>query len=109
MSSHGPFTIVQNYYTNSQFDDIEDIATKNYFNSINYVDKVLSNFINFIQKEIPNTIVFIFGDHHSSLQDNSIYRRSVAIINNKIIEIVPLFIILDNPKAFSTPMKQYLN
>lgn len=99
MSSHGPFTIVQNYYTNSQFDDIEDIATKNYFNSINYVDKVLSNFINFIQKEIPNTIVFIFGDHHSSLQDNSIYRRSVAIINNKIIEIVPLFIILDNPKS----------
>lgn len=99
MSSHGPFTIVQNYYTNSQFDNIEDIATKNYFNSINYVDKVLSNFINFIQKEIPNTIVFIFGDHHSSLQDNSIYRRSVAIINNKIIEIVPLFIILDNPKS----------
>ncbi|MFN4245951.1 MAG: LTA synthase family protein, partial [Brevinematia bacterium] len=107
MSSHGPFTFVKNYYTNDLFEDIQDEITKNYFNSMNYVDKVISNFVKFVEKEIPNTILIIFGDHHSSVQDSNYYKRSVSYLNSKIIEIVPLFIIGHNQKKIiTTPISQ---
>ncbi len=108
MSSHGPFTFVKNYYTNEIFNDIQDEITKNYFNSMNYVDKILSNFVKFVEKEIPNTLIAIFGDHHSSVQDSEYYKRSVSYLNdNKIMEIVPLFIIgLKRSKIIPSPVSQ---
>ncbi|MGC8869517.1 MAG: LTA synthase family protein [Brevinematia bacterium] len=106
MSSHGPFNLVQNYYTNELFNDIEDEITKNYFNSMNYVDKVLSNFITKTSK-LSDTIIVIFGDHHSSVGDSKYYKRSVSYLNGKVIEIVPLFILYNNHKKIITePVSQ---
>lgn len=106
MSSHGPFTIVQNYYTNELFSDIKDEIVRNYFNSINYVDSVLSNFVMKASK-IPNTVIVIFGDHHSSVGNSEYYRRSVSYVYGKVIEIVPLFIIYsDIKKIIKKPVSQ---
>ncbi|MCX8029388.1 MAG: LTA synthase family protein [Brevinematales bacterium] len=106
MSSHGPFNLVDKYYTNQIFNDINESITRAYFNSINYVDKVLSNFVTFVIKTIPNTLIVIFGDHHSSVRDSQYYKRSVSYVNGKVIEIVPLFIIGDKKLAILTPMSQ---
>lgn len=106
MSSHGPFKIVENYYTNEIFSDIEDDITRRYFNSINYVDMVLSNFISFVLNEVPNTVVIVFGDHHSSVQDSKYYKRSVSYVNGKVIEIVPLFILDKQKSIITVPVSQ---
>jgi len=98
MSSHGPFTLVDNYYTNELFDDIENEVVRNYFNSISYVDSVLSNFVAFAKKNFKDTVLFIYGDHHSSVGDSEYYRRSVSYVDGRLIDIVPLFIISEGFK-----------
>ncbi|MEN2998310.1 MAG: sulfatase-like hydrolase/transferase [Brevinematia bacterium] len=109
MSTHGPFTFTEKYYTNELFNDIEDSTTRRYFNSMSYIDKVLSNFVDFVRSNFSNTSVIIYGDHHSSVQNSSYYKRSVAFVDEgKIIEIVPLFIIDPEieSKKFITPVSQ---
>ncbi len=99
MSSHGPFTLVDNYYTNEFFNDIENKVVRNYFNSISYVDYVLSNFVTFAMKNFKDTVIFIYGDHHSSVSDSEYYRRSVSYVDGVLIDIVPLFIVGEGLKG----------
>jgi phosphoglycerol transferase MdoB-like AlkP superfamily enzyme len=37
MSSHGPFTNVNNYYNNSNYNDVKDQVSRDYMNSMSYV------------------------------------------------------------------------
>jgi len=99
MSSHGPFTLVDDYYTNEFFDDVENKVVRNYFNSISYVDNVLSNFITFARENFRDTVIFIYGDHHSSVGDSEYYRRSVSYVDGRLIDIVPLFIVGEGLKG----------
>jgi phosphoglycerol transferase MdoB-like AlkP superfamily enzyme len=92
MSSHGPFDIVDQYYTNESFSDINMKNVKKYFNSISYVDTQLSNFVSFLVDNFNDTHIFIFGDHSSGVEGD-IYNPSVSVVEGKRVEIVPLFFI----------------
>ncbi|MCM8808526.1 MAG: sulfatase-like hydrolase/transferase [Candidatus Omnitrophica bacterium] len=66
MSSHGPFHIIPTYYTNKHFDSIKNEMLRNYFISMNYVDRVIEDFVLFCKKYLKDTVILIFGDHSSS-------------------------------------------
>jgi phosphoglycerol transferase MdoB-like AlkP superfamily enzyme len=86
MSSHEPFNLVNGYYTNKDYDDIEEELVRNYFNSISYVDRVLEDFVRFVQDNMNNTYIFIWGDHVCDITKSNLFKRP-------IINSVPLFII----------------
>jgi phosphoglycerol transferase MdoB-like AlkP superfamily enzyme len=78
MQSHGPF---ENHDTANNLDlkNINNSLLKNYFMSINEVDKALAIFINGLKKEglLDKSIVIIFGDHDSHIEDTIYNPKSV--------------------------------
>lgn len=100
MSSHEPFDSVGNYYTNSLFDDIQDKNVKNYFNSMNYVDRSLKNFISELQAGFGNTYFLITGDHAPNIEKEG-YRQASFTLDNRFFEFVPLIIITPDGKTYS--------
>ena len=103
MSSHEPFTNVLNYYSSSIYNDIGSVKLKNYFISIEYVDRMLENFINKIRERQPNTYIFVFGDHTPYVLNSGSYKRASFELNNFSFEFVPLFIITpDNAKRIES-------
>ncbi len=100
MSSHEPFESVLNYYKNSMFDDISDKTVKNYFNSMNYVDRSLKAFIGKIQADFKNTYIFISGDHAPNIEKEG-YRQASFTMDGRFFEFVPLFIITPDGRAYA--------
>jgi lipoteichoic acid synthase len=92
MSSHEPFIFVKPYYRNRKYDDIKDGATRNYLNSMSYVDKTLARFILQVQRACPNTVVLVYGDHTPTLPRCS-YSKSMFTSDHLFFEFIPLFII----------------
>ena len=99
MSSHEPFKNVSNYYTSSKYDDISPEKLKDYFISIEYVDRMLENFIKKTREQHPNTYIFVFGDHTPYVLNRGPYQRASFTLDNHAFEFVPMFIITpDNAK-----------
>ena len=98
MSSHGPYEYVSLYHKNHDYDDIKDSYTRNYFNSMNYVDLVIGKFLSSI--DLSNTIVLIYGDHSSGSIKSWLYKSSSVKVGNEYIEYVPLNIITPDKKHF---------
>lgn len=95
MSSHGPFHIVPTYYTNRHFGSIKNGVLRNYYVSMNYVDKVLEDFVSFCKKYLRDTIILIIGDHSSGIVDiEGLYQSSSIYWGGKKMEFVPLIILL---------------
>jgi lipoteichoic acid synthase len=91
MSSHMPFTSVDNYYHNFDYDNIHETNVRNYFNSMSYVDKSIENFVDEIKLSFPNTYVLIWGDHTPDINTCD-YKQASYSSENKYFEFVPLFI-----------------
>lgn len=104
MTSHASFTSVYNYYSNSNYDDINDTVVKDYFTSVSYVDETLKKFITNIRKEIPNTYVLIWGDHTPAI-DKPEYSQASMSYDGKYFEFVPLFIITPDDIAYRETSK----
>ena len=98
MTSHEPFNYVNRYSTNSDYDDIRDTLTRNYFKTMAYVDRELEKFIDSIVKNKKNTYIFIYGDH--SAIDSEFLPKSALKIDGDYLEFVPLFIITPNKKKY---------
>jgi phosphoglycerol transferase MdoB-like AlkP superfamily enzyme len=100
MTSHGPFTNAYNYYYNDAYDDIEDSLLKDYFNSMSYVDNSIKGYVQSIKKEYDNAYIFIFGDHTPKIESD-VFKQSSVMIDEKLYEFVPLFIITPDNKIYS--------
>jgi phosphoglycerol transferase MdoB-like AlkP superfamily enzyme len=92
MSTHSPYENARRYYNNTVYDDIADKTTRNYYNSVAYLDGQLKVFVKNIQSKIPNTTIFIYGDHPSFVNDSNI---NITVINkdNCLLNFVPLIIL----------------
>lgn len=101
MSSHAPFSNVENYYHNNHFDDINNHIEKAYLNSMSYVDRELSRFVNFIKDSISNSYVLVFGDH-SVLVEGTFYSTKSSYIPGVefAFGFVPLLILTPYLKSF---------
>ena len=92
MTSHASFKSVYNYYTNHDYDNINDEVVKNYFNSVSYVDKTLEEFVTNIREQNPNTYVLIWGDHTPAINKPD-YSQASLSYDGKYFEFIPLFIL----------------
>lgn len=99
MSSHMPFTSVDNYYHNSNYNTIEDETVRNYFNSMSYVDKSIKNFVQHIKSIYPNSYILIWGDHTPGI-NNVDYKQASYTSENKYFEFVPLLIMTPDKKVY---------
>jgi len=99
MSSHEPFTLTQSYYQNNTYATIPDQKTRDYFNSISYVDGQLREFVRAVRSENPNTLIAIWGDHTPVIAKN-VYKRASFVYNNKPFEFVPLFILTPDGQVY---------
>ena len=98
MTSHGPFNNVLNYYRPESYNHIESDLTRDYFISMNYVDRCISNFISRLP-DPQNTIVLIYGDHCPEMPIKD-YKQPYFIYKERKFEFVPLFVIAPGKKAY---------
>lgn len=92
MSSHEPFNLVNSYYKNPLFRTETDKHTRDYYNSISYVDKEISGLIATIRRQRPNSYIFMYGDHTPIAELNA-FRKSSFLYDDRLFEFVPLFIL----------------
>jgi len=94
MSSHEPYNLINPVFFDKTFEQIDDIRTKNYFNSMRYVDKTLQYSVQKILIKFPDAVIIIFGDHSSAIRNSKYYKNSrVVTPSGNSLEFVPLFII----------------
>lgn len=102
ISSHTSFKFVDAYnYHNDLFDNMENTETKNYFNSMSYVDESINKFVSYIRNNYKNTYILIWGDHTPPLESKNTYLPSAFISDNKYFEFVPLFIVTPGNKTYT--------
>lgn len=104
MTSHGPFTNASNYYNNSIYNDIEDQGTRNYLNSISYVDKSLQDFVSKIQANLDNTYIIIYGDHTPNVNTDT-YKQASFSMDNRYFEFVPLLVVTPDGMQYTEKSK----
>lgn len=92
MSSHGPFTNAGFYYNNKLYNDIQDKTTKDYFNSMSYVDQTLKDYIKSVKDTYKNTYILLFGDHTPNV-NSTYYKQASFTMDNKYFEFVPMIVI----------------
>lgn len=99
MSSHFPFVNVLNYFDNPELHHSER-EVRNYFISMNYVDRILQKYVEEFLR-IPDTYIFIFGDHTPGLYFNAKnYYPGRLLLDYKKFEFVPLIIITPEGKIY---------
>lgn len=100
MSSHEPFTMVDEYFTTSRFDAIPDPVSRRYCTALAYVDSELEKFITTVRAVSPSTVVMIYGDHTPGIR-HAWYKQAAFEVNHRNFEFVPLFIVAADcaPKA----------
>jgi lipoteichoic acid synthase len=96
MSSHEPFTNVNQYFISNLYKDLPSGLTKSYLLSMTYVDKSLNDFILKVRREHPNTIIVVFGDHTPYVIKNGPFHRAAFMHDGKEFEFVPLIIAIPN-------------
>lgn len=94
MSSHIPFNLINEYH-NPAFDIIKNNDTRNYINSIQYLDGVLSKFIESVGKD---TLLIIYGDHTSGVHEEGVFETAACSEDNLRYEFVPMFILNSGSK-----------
>ncbi len=99
MTSHGPFENAKNYYNNKRYDRINDKVTRNYFNSMSYVDRSIEEFVNKIKADCPNTYILIWGDHTPNV-NSDIYKQASLTEGDRYLEFVPFIAVTPDHKAF---------
>ncbi len=99
MSSHEPFNLTRSYYQNNTYATIPDEKTRDYFNSMSYVDGQLREFVRAVRAEHPQTIIAIWGDHTPVIARN-VYKRASFVYNNKQFEFVPCFILTPDRQVY---------
>ena len=104
MTSHTSFKVVYNYYINHDYDNVKDELTKDYYNSVSYVDDVLKDYIYTIRNMVPNAYIFILGDHTPPIEDGK-YLKSAVKYDEKYFEFVPLFILTPDNKIYQEKSK----
>ena len=90
LSSHEPYHLVLNYFTNNFFNFIPDKLTSNFFISMNYVDRCIEKFVNEILK-LPDITVIIIGDHAALEMKN--FSCSRVKKSPVLLDFVPFFLI----------------
>lgn len=106
MTSHGPFTNAGYYYHNSDYDDITEVTTRNYFNSLSYVDKSIKDFVESVRSTNTNTTIMIWGDHTPNLNSSLYgYKQASFVYEDKYFEFVPLFILTPDKKVYRETKK----
>jgi len=100
MSSHEPFTNARLYYSNERYNDIDNKLTRDYFNSISYVDGQLKRLVDFIKDNIPGTYIFIYGDHEC-YANKAIFNKANGNRRQARRKAVPLFIITPGNERYA--------
>lgn len=100
MSSHGPFTNVNNYYNNSNYNDVTDQTARNYMNSMSYVDQSIEDYVNYIRPNFNNTYIIIWGDHTPDI-NKSEYKQASFTEADNYFEFVPLIISTPDHKKYT--------
>ncbi|RCW88544.1 phosphoglycerol transferase MdoB-like AlkP superfamily enzyme [Halanaerobium sp. DL-01] len=100
LTSHTPFNFYPEAMVRDKFSDIDNIFVRDYFRSVNFVDKSLQMFFKKLEKNdlMENTVVVIYADHESEI-DTSEYYSGIdleTIRNIKAPYHIPLFIIHDD-------------
>ncbi len=98
MTSHGPFTNARNYYNNTRYDAIKDETTRNYFNSMTYVDQSIKEFVNKIEEVSPNTYILIWGDHTPNINTDT-YKQASLSVEDRYFEFVPFIAVTPDHKV----------
>lgn len=93
MSSHTPFTYTSEYYKTDKFNDIKDETVRDYFTSVSYVDKAISDFVAQIRKDFPNTYIFIYGDHTPDINKPEYSQASYMGSKGDYFEFVPMYVL----------------
>jgi Phosphoglycerol transferase and related proteins, alkaline phosphatase superfamily len=91
MTSHGPFTNANNYYNNTNYNDIKDQTSRDYMNSMSYVDQSIRDYVNYIRANYPNTYIIIWGDHTPDINTGD-YKQASFTDADRYFEFVPLII-----------------
>ncbi|PUU92226.1 MAG: sulfatase [Halanaerobium sp.] len=96
VSSHTPFNFYPEEYAVEQFSDIESTLVRDYFNSMNFVDRSLKMFFEKIKENslMEDTLFVIYSDHVADI-DKEEYQSGGEFANNRNIkepEHIPLFI-----------------
>jgi phosphoglycerol transferase MdoB-like AlkP superfamily enzyme len=99
MTSHGPFTNANNYYNNSNYDDVQDKTARDYMNSMSYVDQSIGDYVNYIRANFKNTYIFIWGDHTPNVNNND-YKQASFTDEGRYYEFVPLMIVTPDNKTY---------
>jgi phosphoglycerol transferase MdoB-like AlkP superfamily enzyme len=91
MTSHEPWTLARQYFDDPRYDSIPDLLSRNYFVSLEYVDRTLKWFVDSVRAIRPNTVIMIYGDHSPGIK-NGFFRQSALVYQSRYFEFVPLFI-----------------
>lgn len=100
MTSHSPFTNVNNCTDNAEYNDIPEKIVAQYFKSLNYVDGCIKNFIENYRAFDRDSYIIIFGDHTPSVKEDE-YWQSSLYENNTYYEFVPIIIITPDNKKYT--------
>ncbi|MGM0602001.1 MAG: LTA synthase family protein [Bacillota bacterium] len=97
LTSHTPFNFYPKEMVGDKFSDIDNIFVRDYFRSINFVDKSLEMFFKKLEKNdlMDNTMVVIYADHESEINTTEYYSGIglETIRNIKAPYHIPLFIV----------------
>lgn len=104
MTSHGPFTNANNYYNSSNYNDVSDTTSRDYMNSMSYVDQSLESYINYIRANFKNTYIIIYGDHTPDV-NSSYYKQASYTEGSRYFEFVPLVIVTPDNKTYKEENK----
>ncbi len=99
MSSHAPFYGVKYFFESSEYEDVNDKWTRDFFYSMKYIDMSLEYFITELRKKSPDSYIFLYGDHCPRV-NTSYYKEASFVFDDKLFEFVPLIIITPDNKKY---------
>ncbi|MFW5998446.1 MAG: LTA synthase family protein [Halanaerobiaceae bacterium] len=96
VTSHTPFNFYPSDQEQNEFEDIENILVRDYFNSIAFTDKALEMFCQRLQDNgiLDNTLLIIYGDHESEIKEEEYNSGNEFEMNMELKNPhnIPLFI-----------------
>ncbi|MFO7850231.1 MAG: LTA synthase family protein, partial [Spirochaetia bacterium] len=97
VTSHTPFDFYPPDYAVEEFEEIDNILVRNYFNSLSFVDASLQMFFEKLDKAglDENTLIVIYADHEAAIdkEEYSSHEDFNIQANMKPPEHIPLLII----------------
>jgi phosphoglycerol transferase MdoB-like AlkP superfamily enzyme len=96
VSSHTPFDFYPDYYSQPEFENLEPLIVKDYFNSVHFTDQSIKNFFEKLKANnlYEDTLFVFYSDHSSDIKKEAYSSGDNFIMqtNVKEPENIPLMI-----------------